>query len=133
VKRGAKSHHAHTGRCQIASIDPQAIARARRTLPAPAKIAAAAERLGVIGHPARFALLLALERHELCVCDCAQVLGGTVSATSIHLKELRQLGAITFRNAGRMAYYRLRDPRWVALARAALSLMDPHAADKDNA
>jgi len=131
VKRGARPNRANSGRCQIASIDPRAIARARLLLPAPVNIAAAAERLGALGHPARLSLLLALEERELCVCDCAQVLGGTISATSIHLKELRQLGAITFRNAGRMAYYRLLDPRWVALARAALSLLDPHAADKD--
>lgn len=132
MKRCATSQSAGSRHGRIAPIDPKAITRARRILPAPVKIAAAAERLGVIGHPARLSLLLALEGRELCVCDCAQVLGVTISAASIHLKELRQLGAITFRNAGRMAYYRLHDPRWVALARAALSLKVPHAADKDS-
>jgi ArsR family transcriptional regulator, lead/cadmium/zinc/bismuth-responsive transcriptional repressor len=113
------------GDCQIASFDPQAVSRAKRSLPSARQIADAAERLGRLGNPARFALLLALDGQELCVCDCAQVLGGSVAAASQHLKALREHGAITFRTAGKMAYYRIVDPRWVALAHAAMALLEP--------
>lgn len=119
------SRAGQAGLCQISSFDPQAVNRAKRTLPSTRQTIAAAERLGSLGNPGRFSLLLALDEHELCVCDCAQVLGGSISAASQHLKELRQLGAITFRTAGKMAYYRIADPRWVALAHAALELLKP--------
>lgn len=126
VKRATRPERAaKVGLCQIASFDPQAVSRAKRALPAAALTAAAAERIGTLGNPGRFSLILALDGRELCVCDCAQVLGGSVPAASQHLKELRRLGAITFRTAGKMAYYRIADPRWVALARAAVALLDP--------
>ena len=121
MKRGARSS-AEAGMCQVASFDPKAVAQARRVLPRLDDIRQAAERLAVLGNPARFALLLALDGRELCVCDCAKVLGGSVSGASQHLKELRRLGAITFRTAGKMAYYRIADARWIGLAQGALAL-----------
>lgn len=121
MKRGARSS-AEAGMCQVASFDPKAVAQARRVLPRLDDIRQAAERLAVMGNPARFALLLALDGRELCVCDCAKVLGGSVSGASQHLKELRRLGAITFRTAGKMAYYRIADARWIGLAQGALAL-----------
>jgi DNA-binding transcriptional ArsR family regulator len=121
MKRGTQSS-AEAGMCQVASFDPKAVAQARRVLPRLDDIRQAAERLAVMGNPARFALLLALDGRELCVCDCAKVLGGSVSGASQHLKELRRLGAITFRTAGKMAYYRIADARWIGLAQGALAL-----------
>ena len=120
MKRGQSS--ADAGMCQVASFDPKAVAQARRVLPPTGDIRQTAERLAVLGNPARLALLLALDGRELCVCDCAKVLGGSVSGASQHLKELRRLGAITFRTAGKMAYYSIADPRWIALAHGALAL-----------
>ena len=46
---------------------------------------------------------------ELCVCDVAHVLGMSVSAASHHLRKLRDLRILKFRNDGKMAYYSLRD------------------------
>jgi DNA-binding transcriptional ArsR family regulator len=109
--------------CQTSSFDPRAVAQARQTLPSSDEVGRAAGGLAVMGNPARLALLLALDGRELCVCDCAQVIGGSVSGASQHLKELRRLGAITFRAAGKMAYYRVADPRWLDLARQALVLV----------
>lgn len=126
MKRAVSARRAaETGLCKIASFDPKAVNRAKCALPDAARIAAAAERVGALGNLGRFSLILALDGHELCVCDCAQVLGGSISAASQHLKELRRLGAITFRTAGKMAYYRIADPRWVVLAQAAVALLQP--------
>ncbi len=116
---------AASGMCQVNSFDPQAVAQARRDLPSTGDIHQAAKRLAVFGNPARLALLLALDGRELCVCDSAKVLGGSVSGASQHLKELRRLGAITFRTAGKMVYYRIADPRWSELAQSALALDRP--------
>lgn len=127
MKRGQRVI-AEAGMCQIASFDPKAVAQARRVLPQVDDIRQAAERLAVMGNPARLALLLALDGRELCVCDCAKVLGSSVSGASQHLKELRRQGAITFRTAGKMAYYRIADRRWIGLAQEALDLHDGRAA-----
>ncbi|XXU16394.1 metalloregulator ArsR/SmtB family transcription factor [Sorangium sp. So ce861] len=47
---------------------------------------------------------------ELCVCDVAHVLGMSVSAASHHLRKMRDLKILKYRNDGKMAYYSLRDP-----------------------
>jgi DNA-binding transcriptional ArsR family regulator len=131
MKRAGASIDA--GMCQVASFDPKAVAQARRGLPSTGDIRQAAERLAALGNPARLALLLALDGRELCVCDSAKVLGGSVSGASQHLKELRRLGAITFRTAGKMAYYRIADARWIDLARSALDLAGRTARTKASA
>ena len=116
MKRPAHTDRAATGHCEVRSFDPKAVAAARRTLPVDHNLDLVAEHLGILAHPSRLRLLLALEGRELCVCDCAQVLGAKLPATSQHLRELRRLGAIAFRAEGKMAYYRLADRRWLAVA-----------------
>ena len=124
MKRG--SGKAIEGACEVASFDPKAVMAARKAVGADDDLVAdAAVSMRAVAHPARMRLLLALDGRELCVCDCAQVLGGLLSGTSQHLKELRRLGAITYRAEGKMAYYRIADERWLAVARAAIAI---HAA-----
>lgn len=110
------------GACEVSYFDPKAVAAARKAVSGETAVTEASTRLRTLAHPARLRLLLALEGRELCVCDCAQVLGGPLSGTSQHLKELRRIGAITYRAEGKMAYYRIADDRWVGLARAALAI-----------
>jgi DNA-binding transcriptional ArsR family regulator len=43
------------------------------------------------------------------VCDVAHVLGLSVSTASHHLRKLRDLKLLKYRNDGKMAYYSLRD------------------------
>lgn len=108
------------GVCEVDSFDPASVARARQAMPGTEAVVLAATALGALSHPARLRLVLALDGRELCVCDCAQVLGASLSGTSQHLKELRMVGAITFRAEGKMAYYRLADRRWLAISEAAV-------------
>jgi DNA-binding transcriptional ArsR family regulator len=59
----------------------------------------------------RLRLLYALRKgDELCVCDVAHVLGISVSVASHHLRKLRDLKVLKYRNDGKMAYYSLRSP-----------------------
>ena len=46
---------------------------------------------------------------ELCVCDVAHVLGTSVSTASHHLRKLRDLKIVKYRNDGKMAYYSLKN------------------------
>ena len=119
------------GQCEIDSFDPASVARARRSMPTTTTLAHTADAFGVLSNPARLRLLLALDGRELCVCDCSQVLSASMSGTSQHLKELRRLGAITFRAEGKMAYYRLADRRWLQIAEAALQVTIKPAQDGD--
>jgi DNA-binding transcriptional ArsR family regulator len=59
---------------------------------------------------ARLKILVALaDGEELCVCDAAHVLGVSISTASHHLRKLRDLKLLQYRNNGKMAYYSLRN------------------------
>lgn len=63
-----------------------------------------------LGDRMRLKILYALQGgRELCVCDMAHVLGVSVSTASHHLRKLRDLKLLKYRNEGKLAYYSLRD------------------------
>lgn len=70
-----------------------------------------ADLFSVLADPSRARILhlLAVSKHELCVCDMALVLGMSVSALSHQLRALRERGAVSRHKAGRIVYYRLVD------------------------
>lgn len=72
---------------------------------------AVADLFSVLADPSRTRILhlLAVSKHELCLCDIALVLGMSVSALSHQLRALRERGAVSRRKAGRIVYYRLVD------------------------
>jgi len=70
---------------------------------------------------ARLKILYALkDREELCVCDVAHVVGTSISTASHHLRKLRDLKLLKYRNDGRMAYYSLKSDLARRLVREAL-------------
>jgi len=111
------------GLCEVDCIDGRTVAAARMALPAATAVDALAAALKVIANPARLRLVLALAQHELCVCDCARLLGQSLSAASQHLKELRRIGAVSFRQDGKLAYYRLVEGSWCRHLRGLLDEM----------
>jgi DNA-binding transcriptional ArsR family regulator len=62
---------------------------------------------------------------ELCVCDVAHVVGMSVSTASHHLRKLRDLRILKYRNDGKMAYYSFRDPFVARLIRQAVKRSAP--------
>ena len=65
---------------------------------------------GALADRARIKILHALGNgEELCVCDVAHVLGVSISTASHHLRKLRDLKVLRYRNDGKMAYYSLND------------------------
>jgi DNA-binding transcriptional ArsR family regulator len=65
---------------------------------------------GALADRARLKILFALGNgEELCVCDVAHVLGVSISTASHHLRKLRDLKLLRYRNDGKMSYYSLRD------------------------
>jgi DNA-binding transcriptional ArsR family regulator len=70
---------------------------------------------------ARLKILYALkDGEELCVCDVAHVLGTSISTASHHLRKLRDLKLLKYRNDGRMAYYSLRSDLACTLVQVAV-------------
>lgn len=81
------------------------VAAAKKRLPAAVRLRAEADVYGLLADPGRLAILLALSRDELCVCDLSQVLGAGVSAVSHQLRLLRAAGLVTYRNQGKLVFY----------------------------
>jgi ArsR family transcriptional regulator, lead/cadmium/zinc/bismuth-responsive transcriptional repressor len=95
---------------EIAVFDPENVERALDALPQGEVIARAADRMQGLAHPTRIQALLALSASELCVGDMAAILSLSLSATSTMLKQLRSLGFVATRHAGKQTYYRLASP-----------------------
>jgi ArsR family transcriptional regulator, lead/cadmium/zinc/bismuth-responsive transcriptional repressor len=91
---------------EIAVFDPDAVELVLDALPDQERVAAAADKLSGLAHPNRLIAMVALSTAELCVGDIAAVLGLSLSATSTMLKQLRALGFLSTRHAGKQMYYR---------------------------
>ena len=79
----------------------------------------AATLFGAFADPTRLRLLNLLQAEkELCVCDLAEMLDVSVSATSQHLAKLRAYGLATTRRDAQTIYYRLTDHAFVGKLRS---------------
>ncbi|MDP2344853.1 MAG: metalloregulator ArsR/SmtB family transcription factor [Deltaproteobacteria bacterium] len=112
---------------EIAVFDPDAVEKVLDSLPPKELVARAADRLGGLGSSARLEAVIALGAAELCVGDVAAVLALSMSATSTMLKQLRALGLVTSRHAGKQIYYKLSSPQTKALIDLSFKLDEPAA------
>lgn len=62
-----------------------------------------------IGDSTRVKIMWALYKHEMCVCDLANLLSMTKSAISHQLRELRMAKLVSFNKVGKTVYYSLAD------------------------
>jgi DNA-binding transcriptional ArsR family regulator len=95
--------------CDVPCYKAELVARLQGQAPADATVAGVAQLFALLADPTRVRVLAALGSggEELCVCDVANVVGLTISATSHQLRKLREAGIVTVRNDGRMAFYKL--------------------------
>jgi DNA-binding transcriptional ArsR family regulator len=114
--------------CDVLHVDPARLARLRAALIGPDSVAALAETFRTLGDPTRVRMLDALSHGPLCVCDLAQIIGLSQSATSHQLRLLRQLRIVRSRRAGRMVFYSLDDRHVVTLVRQGLRHVEEDAA-----
>ena len=97
--------------CNVPCFKEDVVARLRAALPDDDKLEDARIVFTALADKTRLKLLHALRGgEELCVCDVAHVLGMSVSSASHHLRKLRDLRILKYRNDGKMAYYSLRNP-----------------------
>lgn len=71
--------------------------------------AALAELFKAFSDPSRLRIISTLVNHELNVSAIAEAVGLTESATSHHLRGLRQMGLVRARKKGRQVFYSLLD------------------------
>lgn len=68
-----------------------------------------AEFFTVLGDTTRLRLISILAEDEFCVCDLADRLGMTESATSHQLRALRASRLVSYKKVGRQVFYSLHD------------------------
>ena len=91
----------------------------------PAAIARAAELLGAVAHPKRLAIVAALARRELCVCDLVDALALPQPLVSHHLAALRAAGVVRDRRDAHWVYYSLVPAVAAELRETLSSLLGP--------
>lgn len=95
--------------CSIPCFKEKLVRRLQQKLPPDEVLEEARILFAALSDRARLKILIALQSgEELCVCDVAHVLGTTISTASHHLRKMRDLKLLKYRNDGRMAYYSLR-------------------------
>lgn len=95
--------------CLIPCFKEKLVRKLQKRLPPDEVLEEARVLFSALSDRARLKILIALQDHaELCVCDVAHVLGTTISTASHHLRKMRDLKLLKYRNDGRMAYYSLR-------------------------
>lgn len=92
---------------ELAVFDPDNVEQVLDAMPTQDVILRASDRLQGLAHPSRVQAMVALSASELCVGDVAAVLGLSLSATSTMLKQMRGLGFVAARHAGKQTYYRM--------------------------
>lgn len=98
--------------CQVQCFNTELVAQAEQDLPADAILEEAQILFGALADRSRLKILSALSGGaELCVCDVAALLGVKVATASHHLRKLRDLKILKYRNDGKLAYYSLKDQR----------------------
>ena len=98
--------------CQVRCFNTELVAHVQNTLPGKDTLETAQIIFGALADQSRLKILYALSHdQELCVCDVATLLEVKVATASHHLRKLRDLKILKYRNDGKLAYYSLRDQR----------------------
>lgn len=92
-----------------AVIHGEVVDAVSKAMPEAGEVTRLAAFFKVFGDETRLRVLWALDRHEMCVCDLAALLGVTKSAVSHQLKTLRLARLVTNRREGQIIFYALAD------------------------
>ena len=95
--------------CASNIIHPEALNKAKVSLPSDDLIFNLADFFKTFGDSTRIKIICALMETELCVCDLANVINTSQSAVSHQLRVLRQARLVKYRKDGKTVYYSLDD------------------------
>ena len=114
--------------CQIRQVDAGKVAEAKALLLEDEGYASIAETFRALADTNRSKIVHSLLQQELCVCDLAAVVGISESATSQHLRVLRNLRVVKGRRSGKMMYYTVDDDHIRVLLGVCLRHLDHESA-----
>ena len=98
--------------CQVRCFNPDLVNQIRGTLPSEDTLEEITVIFGALADRSRVKILYALRNgDELCVCDIAALLNVKIATASHHLRKMRDLRLVKYRNEGKLAYYSLKDQR----------------------
>lgn len=101
--------------CDTLCIHTDLIEPVRNSLIPEGQVQQLAELFKTLGDPTRVRIMDALAKNEFCVCDLAELLELSQSATSHQLRVLRSNHLVKYRRDGKMVYYSLDDDHVIAL------------------
>ena len=95
--------------CQVRCFNADLVTQIRETLPEENILEEASIIFGILADRSRIKIIYALRNgEELCVCDIASMLNVTIATASHHLRKMRDLKLLKYRNDGKLAYYSLK-------------------------
>ncbi len=95
--------------CLDKVVHLHAVQTAWSSQPTPRELQSLSELFSVISDPTRLRIVSALATGPLCVCDLSATVGTSESATSHHLRLMRDRGIVRAEKEGRLVYYSLDD------------------------
>ncbi|MFZ3102168.1 MAG: metalloregulator ArsR/SmtB family transcription factor [Desulfitobacteriaceae bacterium] len=112
--------------CDIVCIHSERIKSVSHKLIQPEQAGDLADLFKTLADPTRVKILDALSKAEFCVCDLAEILGLSQSATSHQLRVLRNNKLVKYRREGKMIYYTLDDEHVLGLYSQGLEHISEH-------
>ncbi len=95
--------------CDCNILHKETLERVRPLMPDDITVANLSDFFKIFGDSTRVKILWALDCHEMCVCDIANLLNMTKSAVSHQLKVLKSSHLVKFRKSGKEVFYSLAD------------------------
>ena len=95
--------------CDCDVIHEDKVAVAKQSLLDDDVILSLADFFKILSDSTRVKIVSILEKHELCVCDIANILNMTKSAVSHQLKNLKDMNLVKARKIGKEVWYALAD------------------------
>ncbi|WP_242966755.1 metalloregulator ArsR/SmtB family transcription factor [Desulfosporosinus sp. FKA] len=112
--------------CETVCVHPEVINNFDNKLILYEKADDLAELFKTLADPTRVRIIDALAKAELCVCDLAELLNLSQSATSHQLRVLRGNKLVKYRREGKMVYYALDDEHVLSLYNQGLEHINEH-------
>jgi len=106
--------------CETLCIHRDLIKAVEKSLIPEEQVNKLAELFKTLGDPTRIRIMDALAKSEFCVCDLAELLELSQSATSHQLRVLRSNHLVKYRREGKLVYYSLDDDHVLALYRGGI-------------
>ena len=95
--------------CDCNVIHPKAVSKALKKMPKEEVFDQLIDFYKLLGDSTRSKILFAIDQHDMCVCDIANVLGMTTSAVSHQLRLLKENKLVKARREGKEILYTLDD------------------------